>query len=446
MPVEKDIKKESAKGKPYPPAYFMSLTLENIRCFGEKQTLDLLDGKGRPAQWTVILGDNGVGKTTLLQCLVANEAILLGEELIPKFLMFSEIQSDIDYILRLGSNNGLIQSKIFTGCKLKDAQVGEIIDNCMIEIPRGTNIVHWEADGRSLGINCYGYGASRRLSQSTLKEKIVAPSESLFKDNAHLLNAEEWILRADYAASKESDFRMFAQKKLDEVKKLLVKVLPDVENIRFWIPNDKNQKPKVAFETFSGTVQLNDLSLGYKTMIAWMVDLAARLYERYPDSPDPLAEPAVVLVDEIDLHMHPKWQRNIKDYLIERFPNTQFIVTAHSPLIVQEATDANVVLLKREGDHVEIYRNPEIIKGWRLDQIYNSNLFGNVGSRSKEIQKLLDERSAILTKPKLTKMDIKKVEKLEAQIGYLPTGETREDIEARNIIREAAAQLKKAKG
>src|SRR5688572_18912635 len=51
------------------PSYFLSLTIENVRCFGPIQTLDLSDGKGRPAQWTIILGDNGVGKTTILQSL-----------------------------------------------------------------------------------------------------------------------------------------------------------------------------------------------------------------------------------------------------------------------------------------------------------------------------------------------------------------------------------------
>lgn len=50
-----------------PPGYFLSLTLENVRCFGPEQTLDLTDDDGTPAQWTVLLGDNGTGKTTLLQ-------------------------------------------------------------------------------------------------------------------------------------------------------------------------------------------------------------------------------------------------------------------------------------------------------------------------------------------------------------------------------------------
>ena len=51
------------------PIYLTSLELENVRCFGERQRLDLCDENGRPVQWVLILGDNGVGKTTLLQCL-----------------------------------------------------------------------------------------------------------------------------------------------------------------------------------------------------------------------------------------------------------------------------------------------------------------------------------------------------------------------------------------
>src|SRR5215203_1678775 len=64
------------------PAYFLSLTLENIRCFGPKQKLDLSAGNGKPARWTIILGLNGTGKTTLLQSLAGFElvTVLLGFE------------------------------------------------------------------------------------------------------------------------------------------------------------------------------------------------------------------------------------------------------------------------------------------------------------------------------------------------------------------------------
>ena len=58
-----------ARSQQQPMIYFSSLELENVRCFGERQVLELTDERGRPARWTLILGENGVGKTTLLECL-----------------------------------------------------------------------------------------------------------------------------------------------------------------------------------------------------------------------------------------------------------------------------------------------------------------------------------------------------------------------------------------
>src|SRR5258708_13262756 len=111
-------------------------------------------------------------------------------------------------------------------------------------------------------------------------------------------------------------------------------------------------------------------------MVTWMVDLAARMFESYPDSNNPVAEPAIVLVDEIDLHLHPKWQRKIFEYLSDKFPQTQFIVTAHSPLVVQSAPiDANIVLLRKEGGHVVIDNEKTSVQNCRLPQILTTHLF-----------------------------------------------------------------------
>jgi predicted ATP-binding protein involved in virulence len=114
----------------------------------------------------------------------------------------------------------------------------------------------------------------------------------------------------------------------------------------------------------------SDLGYGYQTTIAWVVDLAKRLFDRYPNSQNPLTESAIVLVDEIDLHLHPEWQRKIIEFLTHQFPNTQFIVTSHSPLVVQSANKINLVLLKKKGNQVTISR-PQFTtyQGWRVDEI-----------------------------------------------------------------------------
>src|SRR5262249_50351994 len=154
-----------------------------------------------------------------------------------------------------------------------------------------------------------------------------------------------------------------------------------------------------------GWVVSKNLSLGYRTSMAWMIDFASRMFDRYPESDNPLAEPAVVLIDEIDLHLHPKWQRELLYYLSNLFPNTQFIVTTHSPLIVQSAAarDANIVVCRREGDHVVIDQSIEAVRGWRADQILTSDLFDLPSTRDTEIEKLEKQRRDILSKAKLTK-------------------------------------------
>src|SRR3989440_4385958 len=373
------------------PAYFLSLEVENVRSFGPKQTLDLSNGKGRPAQWTIILGDNGVGKTTLLQCVAAllptkDLRGIWGESgryIAPReatdFATFSKWNA------YRRSKTYLISASFFVGATIADTRSGEILKQKLVlaklfeeayMINSQVSLIERALIGE---INCFGYGASRRMGETSLSEEAGdEPFASLFSDGVALLNAEEWLLQADYTAhaAKSEAARKRAEKRRDEIEEVLINLLPDVEGIRFAQLTEKQQKPGVEVKTPYGWVSIKDLSLGYKTLITWMVDFASRMFDRYPESRNPLAEPAVVLVDQIDLNLPPKWQRTLMGYLSERFPNTQFIATAHSPLVVQAAQDANIVLLRREGDHVVIENNVEAVRNWRVDQILTSDLFG----------------------------------------------------------------------
>jgi len=417
------------------PVYFLRLELENVRCFGEKATLDLSDGNGNWKKWTVILGDNGTGKTTLLQCLAGMDISEIskikkiktaGQTLIPKFIfnqvIFNNLNSEADAQIKATSS-----------------LTNEI---SIIQPPKpktySATVVH---ENQNLFV--FGYGANRFMSNKSITDGKTDNNETLFDDDAKLINAEEWLLQLDYAASKDSAIKEFAIKKRDEVKQTLKDLLPDIEEIRFSTPTKENLKSTVEFKTPYGWVTIHQLSLGYKTMVAWMVDLAARMFERYPDSDNPLAEPAIVLVDEIDLHMHPKWQRKIFEYLSDKFPKTQFIVTAHSPLIVQSAPkEANIVLLKRDGDHVVIDNDIKSVQNWRLDQIMSSDLFG-IDPRSPDTERWLDERKKLLQKDgELSAAEKQRLKELNEKAHDLPTADTQEDIEAMNIIREAAKYLK----
>jgi predicted ATP-binding protein involved in virulence len=427
-------------------AYFLSLSLENVRCIGPKQTLDLSDGHGKPARWTIILGVNGTGKTTVLQSLVGFEwsSVSFAKVSIASPRFASDRLLDTGTFAR-GDRNAIafLNARVVSTPALHATPSRTVDYYCRLQgastrLDSNPEIV----TGNTLW--CCAYGAGRRAGAASLIESIPDdPTISLFSDKAELRNAEEWLLQLDYAAAKASN-QTLQKAQLERVKDLLLNVLVEVDDIRFTSTTGTHPKPRVEFKTPYGWVPFRQLGYGYQTLITWVADLASRMVERYPDSPDPFAEPAVVLVDEIDLHLHPQWQRKIIGFLTERFPNTQFIATAHSPLMAQVPADGNLAVLRREGDHVVIDNDVDAIRNWRVDQILTSELFGLETARPPHIEPLLKERAAILTKPKLTKADDKRLKELEAQIGELPTGATAQEVREREEIRKTLDLLKES--
>jgi len=199
-----------------------------------------------------------------------------------------------------------------------------------------------------------GYGAARhpRYRGSETLDSTAEPTASLFDPSLELADAKTILQDLDYAAYKKQPH---AQELLEAVKAALAKLLPDVLGaaaIRLYgpsTPGTKKQKTGVQVVTPYGEVALGALSLGYQTMTAWAVDLAWRLYQHYPDLDDPLRQPAVVLIDELDLHLHPRWQRRLRSHISETFPEVQFIATAHSPLLAQSYLDTNLAVVRRRG-------------------------------------------------------------------------------------------------
>jgi predicted ATP-binding protein involved in virulence len=291
---------------------------------------------------------------------------------------------------------------------------------------------------------CIGYGAGRRLGSASFADgPTLDPIGTLISDTAELRNPEEWLLQLDYAVAKSGQNNPEQVRQLQTAKDLLLRILPEVEDIRLTSSAGVNPKGRAEFKTPYGWVPLRQLGYGYQTLITWVADLVNRMAERYPNSQNPLAEPAVVLVDEIDLHLHPLWQRQLMSFLSDRFPNTQFIATAHSPLMAQAAQDANLAVLRREGDHVVIDNDVDNIRGWRIDQILTSDLFGLETARPPQTAPLLLERKSILTKSNLTAEDKRRLAEIELAVGRLPTGESAQEVKEREAIQKSLDLLLK---
>ena len=457
-----------------PAIYFSSIELENVRCFGEPQCLDLSDESGNPVQWTLILGDNGVGKTTLLQCLAWMRPVLSPLEFnyeengvqyegISGFLtepaLNSEDNSTLDSLVRIGGDVSVnIRAELSLGEKFgtegtESVNIQDVITvaemkgrNGRLEDSTRVRTPPPEDEDAIADLAIFAYGAARRPGTVKFERGIRSdPLASLFRDSAELYDAEEILLNLDYRAVKPGEPQDV--ERLHRVKQILATILPHIdraENIQILGPavfGSSSEPSGVRFQTPYALVPLPALSLGYQTTLTWIVDLALRLFEHYPGSPDPLSEPGIVLIDNIDLHLHPRWQRRVMENLTACFPAVQFIATAHSPLIAQAAEDASLAVLREEDGQVIIKRHLQSVNTWRADQILASDLF-DIPTRSVPVQKLIRERDELLDKMNRSQMEEERLKCLEDSLERHPTAESSEDRDAMDLIRSVAARLR----
>ena len=333
--------------------YFEEVEIADVKCFKGTHKISFTRPNGEPQQWNVILGNNNTGKTTILKVLASLNLRRIksnDNSFVAKATINDEINNDYLVSASMHSN---FHIQFFNAEKGYSSNILTVSD---LETEHAFMFL--------------GYGISRKISETSISNNDSEKDDlkGIFQDDIRYTNPEEWLFQLDLVASKGDKN---SQKLLSKVKEMLTSdLLPDVREIELISETKENTVQNYAlFHTDYGKVRLRELGYGYQSTMVWVVDLAKKMFERFHKLENPLHGAAICLVDEIDLHLHPDWQRKIIKYLSGVFLNVQFIVTAHSPLIVQSAEDVNLIILEKDKENTHIRQEFGTFQGWTVEEI-----------------------------------------------------------------------------
>ena len=182
-----------------------------------------------------------------------------------------------------------------------------------------------------------------------------AALEGALAPRANFREFFKWFYAMEYEELQEKNERRdwdYRLKELEAVRKAIERMTPGVSDPRTKL---RPLRFVVSLESETGKpeeVSLDQLSGGYRIVLALAADLARRMVQGNPHLDAPLESEAVVLIDEVDLHLHPSWQQRILVDLRRTFPNTQFIVSTHSPQVLTTVRPKHVIHLHRKNAHI----------------------------------------------------------------------------------------------
>jgi len=304
-------------------------------------------------QWIFLTGENGFGKTTILQSLVL----------------------------------GLYGNSDENGNKL----IKEDFSIAVEFTKKGTNQINTVGANDFFPFeNFVAYGSSRLNILKTVDETKSTKTYSIFRSDGYLKNIEERLI--NYS------FREKYQDKFKNIIRILCNLMPSIEKIEVKEQGDRafvwyyeiDEQGKVH-----PPVEFDELASGYKSIVAMFGDMIIRLAERQDlTSPSDLA--GIVIIDELDLHFHPNWQKKLPKLLSDTFPKIQFIVSTHSVIPFLGALENSVFLkVTRDKENgVKLHKLDIDIKNLLPNTILTSPIFdfeGLIPSSNQKIENIRTE-------------------------------------------------------
>ncbi|WP_255407916.1 MULTISPECIES: AAA family ATPase [Amycolatopsis] len=418
--------------------YIRRVVLRGIKGF-EDADFNFAPDVDRYPGWAAITGDNGSGKTSLLKAIAV---ALLGPDQVRSLL------PDLRGWVQDGLERGTISVEVKPHHEYdKTRQGGNPVAGTFwaeVEIERQGPVYEitpadvfrhkkkgaingpWQQSTQ--GWFTLGYGPFRRLygSSPDAQRLMVIPGRvprfaTLFKEDATLAEGEEWIKQLQYKKLEEREHEPL-------VLEALLSLLSD-EFLRNGITIHQVDSEGVWIKDSADRIMpLTDMSDGYRSAVAMLIDIFRHMVEVYgprdlvirDDSGKFVVDrPGVVMIDEVDAHLHPAWQREIGFWLKSHFPRIQFLITTHSPLVCQAADNGRIYHLPQPGEGapfmIDEHQFNQIVAG-RPNEILLTSAFGLDHTRSPRAVTARERRARLLAKQRqlpLSGMELEEMRQLD---------------------------------
>jgi len=436
LPVEAFVEElcragKKAVGHPRRLSETMRLERINLEKVGPFDELDI----ELESDWTILLGDNAAGKSTVLRAV----ALALAGESRPTAMAPKRM-------LRSGASVGKISiwvggARYTTELRREANGAVRATADAVTPIQAGT----WLA---------LGFPPLRGVSNQEPRGATMSPASApsaddvlpLLEDNVDLrLNDVKqwvfttWLIGNERGASRARRSRAM----LEHFFELLGRLTPGVD---FTFRGVNADTREIELDSPDGAISIDMLSQGISSLLAWVGVLLERLYEAYDDDRNPASRGALVLVDEIDAHLHPDWQQRLLPELRGVFPAIQLFATTHSPLMVGNTFPGEVIQLARH-EGVRTRRRLDVrFEGLRADQILTSVAFELDSTRDRKTTTGLDEYRALMARAELTPDETARLAELNQRLRETlpyPHETESERLHAARVDELAASQLRR---
>jgi hypothetical protein len=365
-----------------------SISIRNVRAI-KKLDLDLTETATGRTSWLMLLGENGTGKSTVLQ---TTSLALLGAESFVRLAKSRGLHPS--KFVRYGQSFGSISVKLSGFPKPHKLVFHSNRVEFTSPTDEKTSIVFGPSEPQIKGSGwepqtlLLGYGATRLLPRGSHKPDPAPPEEysrvdNLFDPFVPLIDAEAWLLG-------------LGKEQFDNIAVILRDLLP--------LPADAELVPEVkriVVAAHGARVPLPDLSDGYQSIVAMTVDILQVALGIWPNLQE--AE-GTVLLDEVGAHLHPTWKMRVVSALRKALPAMQFLASTHDPLCLRGLGKGEVAVMRRGEDSQVVSVSGLPSPGdFRVDQLLTSDFFGLNSTVDPDVEAIFDEYYALLA---LKKRDV----------------------------------------